>query len=437
MPYRTKPGWVLPEVIDNGQRKCIQINIPDDFFHRIAFWGALEQLGWYNAWERDDAKRGKDAAALWRGIIKEAFESEGCTPMATFAFEQDECTVTLLVNGESAASFMLDGTLCPNLKGEKGDPGDQGDQGLPGAPGAPGAPGGVSNIPELPPTGTPEMCNAVDYIAEQLEDLILQTLTDAATLTITEILESLIIAPGWDGSFLQQFIEFIFLNILETDLDTRVSAYIDAVTQHLYCADLDISSFKIAMEADTSLTDTVARDAWIAAAQATDAGLLALWAFVGSTKTGADCSTYECGDYRACWLGYCTSDVGWATENCFLIGNAVVINQSAPSSMRLAVQDALVITEVRVNYVRTSNVDFVHYASDGETELHRTSVASPLGSNRYSSGALGAWEIAVNDIIRFEYDPADQTESNPQMYSFELFGNIYLADQTQEPECLF
>lgn len=64
-------GWVLPDVI-NPTRRCFQIEIPDDFHHRAAFFGALYELTrWYN-WQADDAHTAKDVAAVWKDIWRAA-----------------------------------------------------------------------------------------------------------------------------------------------------------------------------------------------------------------------------------------------------------------------------------------------------------------------------------------------------------------------------
>jgi hypothetical protein len=65
-------GYRLPDVIDPEERICVTVRVPNDLMHLIAFWGALEELArWWN-WERDAAKRGREAAAVWRAVIDEA-----------------------------------------------------------------------------------------------------------------------------------------------------------------------------------------------------------------------------------------------------------------------------------------------------------------------------------------------------------------------------
>lgn len=60
-------GYRLPAITD-PERICIKLEIPNDPDHKQAFWGALWTLTWYTAWQKDDDKRGKDVAAVWRDV---------------------------------------------------------------------------------------------------------------------------------------------------------------------------------------------------------------------------------------------------------------------------------------------------------------------------------------------------------------------------------
>lgn len=66
------PGYRLPETIDPGETVCVKINVPKDTYYLGAFWSQLWHLTHWNAWERDNDKRGKDAAAIWRAAIQES-----------------------------------------------------------------------------------------------------------------------------------------------------------------------------------------------------------------------------------------------------------------------------------------------------------------------------------------------------------------------------
>ncbi len=60
--------WQLPTVIDPPETVCVQIEIPNDFYHIAAFWGALEELAKAYRW-RDSYVGGSAAAYVWRDII--------------------------------------------------------------------------------------------------------------------------------------------------------------------------------------------------------------------------------------------------------------------------------------------------------------------------------------------------------------------------------
>jgi hypothetical protein len=67
-------GYLLPEEISPVDNEYIIVAVPAHEGHRRAFWDAMQRLGYWWAWERDDLRRGKDAAARWREAIEETLE---------------------------------------------------------------------------------------------------------------------------------------------------------------------------------------------------------------------------------------------------------------------------------------------------------------------------------------------------------------------------
>lgn len=65
-------GYLIPAVIDPVDSDCVRIAVPDDPDHRAAFWGAMQTLTQWHNWERDSTKSGKDAAAVWAGVVASA-----------------------------------------------------------------------------------------------------------------------------------------------------------------------------------------------------------------------------------------------------------------------------------------------------------------------------------------------------------------------------
>jgi hypothetical protein len=100
-----------------------------------AFWGALDSLGrWYN-WQRDEQKRGKDAAAVWRPLVEAARQNDCEAGPMNFGLDQQGCDIVLLVDGTEAARLTLNGAECPTLVGPQGPQGPQGEPGESGIPG--------------------------------------------------------------------------------------------------------------------------------------------------------------------------------------------------------------------------------------------------------------------------------------------------------------
>lgn len=81
-------AYPIPDPLPDGLR-CFFIAIPDDDLFLWQFMGAYRFFGTWVAWERDAAKRGKDAAALWRNAIEWTEEHMTCEfPDYSEIFEQ-------------------------------------------------------------------------------------------------------------------------------------------------------------------------------------------------------------------------------------------------------------------------------------------------------------------------------------------------------------
>jgi len=68
--------WVLPAVVDPPTSTCWKINVPDDRFHKAAFWGALLDLASAYKWQDDPAHTAKDVALVWRDVIENMVKCE-------------------------------------------------------------------------------------------------------------------------------------------------------------------------------------------------------------------------------------------------------------------------------------------------------------------------------------------------------------------------
>lgn len=73
-------NYPIPAVINPPERKCVQVNIPNELGHRAAFIGAIEQLTHWWAWERDNEKNGRLLANVWQGVFDDMMANfdDGC-----------------------------------------------------------------------------------------------------------------------------------------------------------------------------------------------------------------------------------------------------------------------------------------------------------------------------------------------------------------------
>lgn len=67
----SESGWTLPETV-NPDRVCLKLEIPNDFFHLAAFWGAMLSLSYWFNWARDTHGTGKAAADVWFDVFMKA-----------------------------------------------------------------------------------------------------------------------------------------------------------------------------------------------------------------------------------------------------------------------------------------------------------------------------------------------------------------------------
>lgn len=70
MTRRNPPAkWVLPDVIDPPDSICYKIPVPNNRYHRAAFWGALLDLASAYKWADDLSHTAKAVALVWRNIV--------------------------------------------------------------------------------------------------------------------------------------------------------------------------------------------------------------------------------------------------------------------------------------------------------------------------------------------------------------------------------
>lgn len=67
--FRNRTGYPLPEIVAPANSRCVLFRIPDEIGHISAFWGALNELGKWVSWARDEDKRAVEVAQTWQRVI--------------------------------------------------------------------------------------------------------------------------------------------------------------------------------------------------------------------------------------------------------------------------------------------------------------------------------------------------------------------------------
>jgi hypothetical protein len=92
---KNQPGYPLPDgELGDDDIVCQLVFLPDRPEYWQAFLGALSYMSTWRAWERDDDKRGKDAAANWREAYELTME---CWRMACLDELQDNVAEILAI----------------------------------------------------------------------------------------------------------------------------------------------------------------------------------------------------------------------------------------------------------------------------------------------------------------------------------------------------
>jgi hypothetical protein len=118
----TRLFYGLPDVINPPDRICVQLQIPDEVGHRIAFMGAIKSLSHWYSWDRDEAKTGRLVAEVWREIYQELEDkigSQSCTREGFPMLQQnpaDKCQMQYLDENGVWVTFFDFGE-CPLFTG--------------------------------------------------------------------------------------------------------------------------------------------------------------------------------------------------------------------------------------------------------------------------------------------------------------------------------
>lgn len=76
MPKRVDvdKGWIKPEIINPLTSRCLTINVPDDLYHQVAFWGNFQNLTYPNNWQGTQEEKAA-ISAVWTEILRTAREN--------------------------------------------------------------------------------------------------------------------------------------------------------------------------------------------------------------------------------------------------------------------------------------------------------------------------------------------------------------------------
>ena len=143
---------------------------------------------------------------------------------------------------------------------------------------------------ELPPpssiTDIDKLCSAATYIADKIIALVDDTVTDAASITLSEFLAATLGLGGFKSSLLNQFWDYVVANL--SGLQTEgVSGYRDELIESLYSSDLD----KTATVAALSGVPQPQQGALVGAINSVTDGKWALWATVGAEAGIGSCAS--------------------------------------------------------------------------------------------------------------------------------------------------
>lgn len=126
-----RPNFQIPDVINPPDRRCIQINVPDDEQHLQIFAGLIRQLSDWQRWEREPTKSGTLVAQVWREVWQNidwsGDECMGCCPEPTNRrYNADGDLEVSYDNGETwevntTEDDRHSGTTAPPLTGVDGE----------------------------------------------------------------------------------------------------------------------------------------------------------------------------------------------------------------------------------------------------------------------------------------------------------------------------
>jgi len=119
-----RPPWKIPDVINPPNRRCIQIEVPDDPQHIAILWGVLRSLSDWQRWEREPLKLGTQVAQVWRDVVYSIdWSNMSCCPQPTNRRYNEDGVLEVSFDGGITwvaapdADDRMSGIVAPNLPG--------------------------------------------------------------------------------------------------------------------------------------------------------------------------------------------------------------------------------------------------------------------------------------------------------------------------------
>ncbi len=435
-------AWLLPAVVDPAETVCVQIQVPKDDRHIAAFFGAIQQLGVWSNWERDESETALATSIVWQRQLLLAAEAvrsgancmvdcediEDCLETSQTIIDIDididinttnitnnetniDLNITNITNNETNIDIVFNGGIDINI------------------------------YPPCPTIAEPdELCGASFNIANQLNTLIQQIIIDALTLTLQEFLEALFGIGGFQGSFVKLWWDFI-IAVGNPDLDDEVTATIDEVAEIFYCNELDLPLVKADIDASPTITED-AQAAWIGAINSITDAKYSLWAFAGAQDDSNDCSSF-CPTFDWCReFDFTIDDQTW------ILGTSWAFGQKRGTYIPGVGFESEIKVTAGVNETSITNIlrDFASTEVNKVT-LEWTGAATGLWTRGFIQSAFSYTDDGVSSTNLKFYDDVDapSTETwegsvtmeglavsqwNSRCFEFETIGSRFLTKIT-------
>ncbi len=272
-------AWLLPEVIDPSETTCVQIFVPKDDMHMQAFFGAIQQLGYWWNWERDDQKSGLAVSLVWQRQLDLVADTLGVGESCMIDCDEVEDCIEV-----SPTIIVIEGDVTNNETNITNNETN------------------ITEILESPPDGNvyedppaegtePDpTCGAVYFIVQELRVFIVDL--EASDIDYPDVFSALL---GWMQSplpftfgLLHSVLTAIFGGATSVLVDYDAQA--DDMREYLYCIGIDKETFS------TFVRTLTGGDAIADYLDCVGLSAFQQWYSVGQADLSQDCTSFVCAD---------------------------------------------------------------------------------------------------------------------------------------------